>query len=401
MSASPKSKRTSPSNRFEDYILTYTVGQGLYPISASNMSYLSVPYGTGAPYSVGNEILDIGFTFKFDGRNYDRVYVSTYGFAILVDPSSNPDMVTDATMDNQADNSSVIMGEWYDAHVVLSPWWDSEIRSIYRDTSNSGASTYLTNLGLTANNVDLGISVAPEGLDSSAGGIKKFSGFDDRDGRFFMLRWKVFTNPNGSYFNVAAYDIVLYESGIIEFRYSPRVYRGDDSETASIGIFACVNSANRYRDFSHIMRKDSRGQYKNGGSIYNGSYTDTDGSNTSKYTISLDMKKDWPGLDMGATFRMTPPRNRRKQTRKILNDRDSMSFLKSGMFNDQKTVNFSRQKIQYPTMIPVDYVTSINDIASINIVELYASGSIEVDMNLNCSFFNDAMVDSIAERGKR
>ena len=401
MSASPKSKRTSPSNKFEDYILTYTVGQGLYPVSNSNMSYLSEVDGTGSPYSIGNEILDIGFTFRFDGRNYDRIYVNTYGFAILVDPNADPNYVTDSTMDDPADNSSIITTSWSEAHVVLSPWWDSEVRSIFRYTSDSGASTYLSSLGLTASNVDLGISTAPAGLDSSAGGIKKFSGFDSRDGRFFMLRWKVFTNPNGSHFNVAAYDIVLYESGIIEFRYSPRAYRGDDSETASIGIFACVNSANRYRDFSHILRKDSRGQYRNGGSIYNGSYTDSDGTNTSNYTISLSMKKDWPGLDRGATFRMTPPRNKRRQTRKALNDRNSMSFIKSGMFNDQKTVNFSKQIVQYPAMVPVDYVTSMNDIDSISIVELYSSGSIEVDMNLNSGLFDDAMFDSIAERGKK
>ena len=71
------------------------------------------------------------------------------------------------------------------------------------------------------------------------------------------------------------------------------------------------------------------------------------------------------------------------------------------MFNDQKTVNFSKQKIQYPAMIPVDYVTSMNDIESISIVELYSSGSIEVDMNLSSGLFDDAMIDSIAERGKK
>jgi hypothetical protein len=401
MSASPRTKRNSPSNKFEDYVLTYTVGQGLYPVSTFNMSYLSVASGTGAPYSIGNEILDIGFTFKFDGRNYDKIYVSTYGFAILVDPSADPGYVTDATMDDPSDNSSIIMSAWSDAHVVLSPWWDSGVRSVFRYTSDSGASSYLSSLGLISKNVELGISLAPAGLDSSAGGIKKFSGFDDRDGRFFMLRWKVFTNVSGGYFNVASYDVVLYESGIIEFRYSPRSYNGNDLESASIGMFACINSSNRYRDFSHVLRKDSRGQYKNGGSIYNGAYSDSDGTNTSNYTISLDMKKDWPGLDRGATFRMTPPRNKRRQTRKTLNDRNSTSFIKNGMFNDQKTVNFSKQKIQYPAMIPVDYVTSMNDIESISIVELYSSGSIEVDMNLSSGLFDDAMVDSIAERGKK
>lgn len=401
MSASPKSKRTSPANRFEDYTLTYTVGEGLYPLASSAMSYLSESDGTGSPYALGNEIVDIGFTFRFDGKSYDRIYVSTYGFAILVDPNADPNYVTDGTMDDPADNSSIITTSWTDAHVVLSPWWDSEIRSVFRYTSNSGASTYLTNLGLTVNNVNLGISPAPAGIDSSLGGIKKFNGFNDRDGRFFVLRWKVFSNPNGSYYNVVSYDIVLYESGIIEFRYDPRSYRGDDSESATIGIFASFNSANRYRDFSYALRKDNRGQYRNGGGIYNGSYTDSDGTNTANYAISLSVKKDWPGLDRGATFRMTPPRNKRTQNRKTLAIRDTNSFINTGLFNDQKTINFTRQTIQFPSMLPVDYAININDSESISVVELYKSGSIETTAVLKSGIFDDVLFDSSSERGKK
>jgi hypothetical protein len=405
MSASPKSKRENPPNKFEDYILTYTVGQNLYPIDSSAMSYIS-GY-TGEPYTIGNAIVGLGFDFRFDNRAYRQIYVSTYGFAILLDPEADPDFVIDATMDDASDNSSVIMNSspWSSAHVLLCPWWDTEVRSVFRNTSNSGVSTYLTGLGLTLNNVNLGISTTPPGIDASLGGVKSFSGFDPNEGKFLVIRWKIFTNPSsGTKFNIGSYDIVVYESGVIEFRYGPRIFHQYESdENATMAIFACGGSTygKRYRDLSYVLRKDSRGKYRNGGSVYNGTYTDTDGSSTADYTISLNSYKDWPGLEKGATFRLTPPRNKRRTTRKVLNDRDSASFIRGGIFNDQKTINYNSQSVQFPAMIPVDYVTSMNDYDSVAIVELYTSGSIEITRTNRSGLIDDIFNDCIIERGKR
>lgn len=400
MPASPKTKRTPPANKFEDYILTYTVGEGLYPVDSSTMTYLSST-GVGSPFSVGEEIIDIGFNFRFDETTYSKIHISTYGTVILIDPAANPANVLSDTMGSADDNSSILPGPWASRHIVLSPWWSSEVRSIYRNITDSGASSYVTGQGLTVNNVTLGISPMPLGIDSRHGGIKSYKGFDSRDGKFLLLRWKIFANPNGSQ-NVVSFDVVIYESGILEFRYAPRSSSlADDYEIATIAVFANGVSANRYRDFSYLMRRDNRGKYRNGGTIYNGSYTNTNAYGTANYTVDLNVKNDWPGLDKGATFRLTPPRNKRRQSRKVINDRDSSNFMKSGMFNDQKTVNFNVQKIQYPTMLPIDYVTSMNDIDSISIVELCSSGSIEVNMNLSSGLFDDAMRDAIAERGKK
>jgi hypothetical protein len=170
-----------------------------------------------------------------------------------------------------------------------------------------------------------------------------------------------------------------------------------------MAIFACGGSTygKRYRDLSYVLRKDSRGKYRNGGAIYDGSYTDSDGSNTADYTISLNSYKDWPGLDKGATFRLTPPRNKRKSTRKVLNDRDSSTFVRSGAFNDQKTINFNNQRTQISSMLPVDYVTDMNDTDSISIVELYKSGSIETNMTLKTGLFDSLVFDSLSERGRK
>ena len=408
MSASPKSKRENPPNKFEDYILTYTVGQSLYPVDSSAMTYLS--NGVGDPYAIGEVTVDLGFDLNFDNKTYRQIYVSTYGFAILLDPSADPADVLTVTIGgagNADDNSKVEMNTspWTAAHVFLSPWWDTEVRSVFRNTTNSGVTTYLTGLGLTLSNVNLGISPMPPGIDASLGGVKSFSGFDPNEGKFLVIRWKIFTNPSsGTKFNIGSYDIVVYESGVIEFRYGPRIFHQYESdENATMAIFACGGSTygKRYRDLSYILRKDSRGKYRNGGSVYNGTYTDTDGSNTADYTISLNSYKDWPGLEKGAMFRLTPPRNKRKSTRKVLNDRDSSTFVRSGAFNDQKTINFNNQRIQNSSMLPVDYVTDMNDTDSVSIVELYKSGSIETNMTLKTGLFDSLMFDSLSERGRK
>lgn len=408
MSSSPKSSRTSPSNKFEDYILTYTVGQSLYPIRSDIMTYLDS--SAGQPFTVNaSDTIDIGFSFKFDNRSYRRVYVSTRGFAILLDPSANPSNVITDTMGSVSANHSVLNGPWSSAHVILSLWWDSRVRSIFRKTSDSDASDYITLKGTTIPNINLGIDPYPAGIDGIHGGIKKFYGFDKRDGKFLLLRWKIFSYAPFSEFisgnlGVVSFDLVLYESGIIEYRYAPRFeIKSEQSENATIAIFASGGStyANRYRDFSYVVRPDSRGKYRNGGAVYGNSYTDNDGTNTSPYTITLRTDRDWPGLDRGAMFRLTPPRNKRKQSRKVLNSRDSIDFVKTGMFNDQKTINFSKQAVHFPSMLPLDYVTSMNDTDSISVIELHRSGSIEVSVQIKSGLFDDVMFDSSVERGKK
>lgn len=402
MSASPKSKRTPPPSNFEDYFLTYTVGENLYPISSDNMSYILGD--AGLPFSIGQEIISLGFEFIFDNKIYRDICVSTYGFAILLDPTADPDLVIDSTMDDASNNASLITSVWSAAHVVIAPWWDEGVRSVWRNTSDSGASTYIANLGLTIRDLSLGISTMPDAIDSSHGGIKYFRGFDSRDGKFLVLRWKVVSNSASTNFNVLTFDLVIYESGIIEVRYSPRVFLTNQAlESATTAIFANggSNYGNRYRDFSQYIRKDSRGQYKGGGAIYDGSYTDSDGSTTKSYTVSLDVEKDWPGLHRGAVFRLTPPRSKRRQTRKVVPLRDSVSFISSGMFNDQKTVNRVAQNTHLGSMIPSSYVLNINDIDSIAIIELYTSGSVETSIELRPSLSDSVVFDSIVERGKK
>lgn len=402
MSASPKLKRTPPSNKFEDYILTYTVGETLYPIKSDSMSY--APGSLGLPFVIASGVTEIGFDFKFDNKVYRNVYISSYGFAILLDPEGDPETVIDDTMDAANKNWSVIASTWVAAHVIIAPWWDAGIKSIWRNVTDTGASTYIANQGLIETDLIFGISPMPAAIDSQMGGIKTFRGFHERNGRFFLIRWKVASDSSSNSFNVLTYDLVLYESGIVEIRYAPRIFlTRESSEKASMAIFANGGSSygNRYRDLSEYIKKSSRGKYKNGGSVYDELYTDTNGTYSAPYTISLNVAHDWPGLERGATFSLIPPRNKRKQTRKVLNDRDASSFIKTGMFNDQKTINFVNQHVQYPSMLPVDYVTSMNDIDSINIVELCSSGSIEVNMNLKSGMFNDVMRDSVAERGKK
>lgn len=407
MSSSPKNKRIPPINHFEDYALTYEVGTeaGLYPVSSKFMSYTT--YGS-YPYGVGEEYLNLGFDFKFDTITYRNIYVSSRGFAYLLDPEANPEYVLDGTLDSSSNNTS-LFDSWHDKHVMLAPWWDSTT-SVWRYptdvTGGNSATDYLSALGISLGEVTSGKKTFPAGVDSQLGGIKYYSSTSKNHGRCFVIRWKNFSYSSGTSYNIIEFDLVLYENGTIEFRYAPRQFRQfEPNENATIGIFAngADVSSPRYRDLGYVVKKDSRGEYKNGAAVYNGSFTDTDGTTTKKYTVSLNTRDNWPGLDQaGAIFRFSPPTIRRRQNRTIMNLRDSISFTGGGTsyFNDQNTIPFTSQVVEYPTMLPVSLRTSYNSSQAIYVNELYSSGSIQVTRTISPGMF-DAVLENALLDGKR
>lgn len=411
MSASPKSKRESPASKFEDYIATYSTKESLFPISSQIMSYMSqdpgfmVGFGgPSIPGVKGQEVTDIGFSFTFDNRTYEKISISTKGFAILVD-SSDPNNFYNTTLDEDDDNWAVRTSVWSAPHVILAPWWDDAVTNVLRSLDDASAPSYLSNLGLNNNSIINGKSTTPPGIDPSLGGVKKFNGIDPRLGKYLVVRWKSFAYSTVSPHNIVNFDLVLYESGSLEFRYAPRIFNSYTSfEHATMAIFANggSNYGNRYRDFSCFASKsaDSRGIYVNGGAVYDGSYTDTADA-TQSYTISLNTRDNWPGLNSGAVIRFSPPQNKRRQNRSITTIRDSVSFTNrdgSSLFNDQLALPpASSQLVEYPSMMPVSFRTSANYSDPVAINNLYSSGSIQVNRTFKPGLVDSILYDSLIE----
>lgn len=418
MGASPKDKRTPPAKKFEDYVLTYEVGPSanLYPISNEQLKYVEGNLGRPG-YDDSGDYFDIGFTFPFENKKYTKIYLNTNCVCCLVDPDHPlPGFImSDVGSGGMVDNGA-LFDVFLKEHLVLAPWWD-DVRTIWRTLNDPGAGggatpdAYLTALGYsdlteTKRGMLAGKILYPPGIDSTMGGVK-YARCEGSQGKFLVLRWKFFTfwsMPK----NIAFLDLVLYENGCIEFRYSPRIVSGDVSsfESATCGIFAYGGATGkpRYRDFGGLIRPDSRGQYINGGAVYDGAYTDSDLTygGTSKYSVSLSATKNWPGLgQFGAIFRFSPPQNRRRQNRSNLQLRDNVPFVQEGLsyFDDQKTVNNSvageNLRVEYPSMVPIDSkLVSLGDPTSIK--DLHQSGSIQVARtNIRPGLYDSVLQDSI------
>lgn len=424
MSASPKSKRGQPTRRFEDYILTYEVGpeSGLYPIQSSQMNY--VDGDAGLPYADDySTIQNLGFNFQIDGKSYNNLYVSTNGWAVLIDSqiSASSFYIGDVINTAGTGNNHAIRDAFTNNHMLLAPWFD-DIRNIFRDLSYSivkdshpeeALNYYVSIFGTTTGSLDTGKSLIPPGIDSTAGGVKYFRGNSSSAGQFIVIRWKSFTSYNNP-FNIINFDLVLYESGMLEFRYAPRNFQKIISyEGATIGIFSYGGSTGspRYRDFGGILKKDMsdlRANYENGGAIYKSPFFDTNNYQTAKYTISLNSFEHWPGGGQtGAIFRFSPPRLRRRQNRSIVSLRDSESFVnrtERTYFDDRYTIPLPQEgvkaKIEYPTMLPVGVeLQSSGD--PFSLIELHRSGSIVVERNgITHGLYDDVLHDSILD-GKR
>jgi len=331
MSASPKSKRTPPVRKFEDYVLTKEVGQnaGLFPIENAKMKYLvdgedcqvligkpGEPRGNGEFVSAA--VIDIGFDFQFDGINYRKLIIGERGIAVFVDPAytsssyipvlSNPYFdalydIVDPSFPNLDPSPSIsslfralyslyhnflLADNFVGNHLVLMPWFSTSNNIIWRYITDSyvigvppTTTTITPELYLQSyNNSNYGIeeykkgfSPLPKGVDSSLGGIKYAKG-RDIDGDYAIIRWALFANTSYSNF-IIKFDLVLRKSGEIEFRYAPKLIENlsnvaGQGHDASIGIF---KGGKNYRDFSMLLKKDSTLAYPTGNNVDRGIYS--------------------------------------------------------------------------------------------------------------------------------
>lgn len=446
MSASPKDKRIPPPQNFEDYVLSYEVGSnsGLFPVRNSEMSYVSGPaFGiqdAGASYTDdGDAYVDIGFEFRLDGLKYRKLYVNTNGWCCLIDPASTyfhpTQVMAGSTYTNYLIRDIFYPTSSDNRHALLAVWAD-DLRTTLRSLDEANAFNYVLQhrsvLGLDAStpavekmieDMRLGKILLLPGFDESLGGVKFYRGADPKAGKCIVIRWKCFSSYYQP-FNFAVFDCVLYENGNIEFRYSPRIIiQKVIYESATVGIFLNGGTTGlRYRDFGYMLKRDSvapganpRQPFMNGGAVYNGTYLDSDTSaaappgTTAKYTISLTMTENWPGLSQyGATFKFTPPRVLRRQRRSIVNLRDTVPFLRtegSPLFNDQFTYSDTpktvKQLVEYPSMAPVSLKSNLSNEDPTAVAEIYSSGGIQIERSFSPELSDSILYDSLVEGRNR
>lgn len=321
MAATPKALRKAPPRRFENYILTRS--------TAASVGLTSVPDGLFLPCSPGaaevggqdpgvgytddglSTPIDIGFDFQIDNITYKKFVACTNGWMALVDPVTGTFLSSEVLLSSVWLNAQ-IRTTFTSRAVLLAPWFD-DMRNVAQDPSQT-----LGLLGATKiERIRKGLETPPTVVNTVQFGVKFFRDVRSSRGRRLIVRWNSlsdFSNPN----TILRFEVVIYENGTIEYRYSPRsninlILNAGSPEDATIGIFM-PNGTNRFRDFSYGLgyRDTERQQYIYGGAVLTGSYTDTADAATANYTCNLKPFTHWPGLDAaGSIFTFAPPKNRR------------------------------------------------------------------------------------------
>lgn len=417
MVGSPKSKRTAPARKFEDYILQYEVSDqaGLFPISNEKMKYVPGPAGLssatgGLGGAFSTSTVTIGFNFKFDAIEYSEIAITACGCCVLCDPLKTAIETHVSDPLEGFYNNAALKDVFSYRHVVLAAWYD-DLQNVHRDSKTIDAQDYITQANSNVDSIEYGkTSLPPIGYDPTLGGVKYYN-CQTKFGNALVVRYKSFASYSGSELNVISFDIVLYENGTIEYRYAPRqFFKTDVTETATIGIFMHGGATNkpRYRDFSSVVgtyhtgyhgadTTDNRGIYKNGGSIYDGSYLDSSTYQPypSKYTSTLNCQQNWPGLNLkGAIFRFLPPLNKRRVTKKDLSKKDGIQFFSdNSLFDDEKSIVYNSAVSSYPSVLPTDYIVKSRFANNSPRQNLFSSGSIEVNRQLIAGLHDDLLIN--------
>lgn len=322
MGATPKALRSPPPRRFENYILARStapsvnlanVPDGLFsPCSPASTETSPQDPGVGYTDDGINVPIDIGFDFQIDGITYKKFAACTNGWMVLVDPVTGTFTSSEVLTTSIWINSG-IRSTFTSRAVLLCPWFD-DLRNVAFDPSQTGGLLSSTKV----DRIRKGLETPPTVFNATQNSVKFFRDVRSAKGRRLIVRWNSlsdFSNPN----TILRFEVILYENGTIEYRYAPRaninLFNNPSSpEDATIGVFM-PNGTNRFRDFSLGLgyRDGERQQYRYGGAILTGSYSDTADSNTVSYTVNLKPFIHWPGLAAaGSMFTFMPPVNRRK-----------------------------------------------------------------------------------------
>lgn len=311
MAATPKALRSPPPRRFENYILARSTAPSVNLANVPDIKFTEllggfIDDGFGA-------ITDIGFDFQLDGVTYKKFIINSNGWMALVDPTtgtfSSGEVLTGAVWQNEGIRTAFTSNA-----VLLCPWFD-DLRTVASDPTQ--VNTPFTYSSTKVDRIRKGLEIPPAFVNGVQYGVRFFRDVRSSRGRRLIVRW----NSMSDYFNpntVLRFEVILYENGTIEYRYAPRaninIGAVTGNEDATIGVFM-PNGTSRFRDFSYGLgyRDGERQQYRYGGVIFTGSYSDTVDGTPVSYTGNLKPFIHWPGLaGAGSMFTFMPPLNRRK-----------------------------------------------------------------------------------------
>lgn len=363
--ATPKSQRQPPSRIFENYVLTRVVAPnaGLTEIADSAFTTISGSIDGGTNVSDGSaddavsNLTSIGFDFVFDQVTYRRFCVCTNGWLALADPTATSGFLVSSQLLNSASyqNQGISLGNASQS-VLLAPWFD-DLRNVASNVSDVVLQPDVVN------RIQYGYQRPPISYNPTAFGVKIFRDKRSQEGKRLIIRWNSLSDFSHAD-TILAFECVLYENGVIEYRYIPRsaiTLIATPAESATIGIFA--PGTNRFRDFSFGLghRDETRQQYRYGGTTFDTTYDDSARDDftskfiSRKYTWTLKPQLNWPGQSQfGAIFRFAPPQNRRKiLPRNLIREFDSRFESQSRFFDDRRSTAFvSGTVVNYPTTLP-------------------------------------------------
>lgn len=374
MPASTKRDRQRPPRVFENYVLTRVISKnaGITDVPWQKFKKLddsTVVSGSFSPYSDAGAVstpLDIGFTFNFDGINYNKFVVASAGYIVLLDPTFNKFAPLDIFGSDLSETNSIINAGFLKSHVLLAPWFDA-LKLLDNDPYNGFIET------ATSDRVQQGLNYLPpvRSYNPTKCGVSFCNDKCDAGNRL-LIRWGVYstlTNIVGITGNTSVlyFETVIYENGNIEYRYVSkeeigRAFDAVQAEGACIGIFMSGStSQRRFRDFSLGInyRDKDRTSYKFGGAVYSSSYVDVATSlnnlpgTSASYSLNLKTFDNWPaGLLFGSTFSFQAPQNKRKILPSLEITKQRALFDEQQSFDDRRTVLYgNRSIVNFPTTL--------------------------------------------------
>ena len=364
------SKSGTPQRRFEQYTLTryQLLSDAPSEIPPESFRYFASS-SRDTPSTLTNRTAlladmsgSLGFDLDFAGTVYKRFTASTNGFLILHDPATaftSAIATEDQCIDTTARYRSIAImttGSGFQAnHTLLAPWFGYWMNNIAPNIAKMSSPITATD---TIEHMMYGLTPYNRAVNAVHHGTKYFRGTSANDGKFVTVRWNTsnaFWSTDDSLRQIIQFESSIYESGKIEFRYtgrnsncvSIRRYNSESTEAsaaeATMGIFKCYRNANRWRDFSNILKYKnlSRSEYVLGGNTYNPNFVV---STNRTYYHYLSPLKNWPGTYRGATvYTFSPPRNQRVVLpRSFQRDLDNLPLTtRARAFEDNRTLVYT------------------------------------------------------------
>lgn len=406
--ATTKAQRSAPEKFLKDYIVSLKRLQGSDgPRSVADKDFPKQNYiitaakllpATGEEGNAQN--IPIGFKFTLNGIAYSKLYVTNAGYVVLVDPADGSSVfdvsdvldVTAGTGVFDSINNAIIKDEFPYNHILLAPWFGFLTRPVAQTMDELQQLSYASEITTALEqNILQGKYVANFPYDLVDHGVRYMNVFDPAKGNCLLIRSTCYSASFPVPYRIK-YEIALFESGRIEYRYWPfKEYDADGASTtalvATCGIFwpGQLFAANNYfRDFAPLLdyKKKSRRMSEFGGAAYDTSYSEDNtywapgGTPTTAFYSSMLGIENWP--KNGAIITMAPPVNTAKiLPRKIIGAIAATRQIVSspGMYDDRKSVPYlSGTTIHMPSTLPSRLLNDFDIDASL-LQSLFVSGS--------------------------